>query len=208
MRAFRLLAWVAACAALSGCAHLWPSPDHAHSAVAVLPHEYLESVEIDGRFSAQFQRSAKADSWNGNFSWIQTPQLTTVSLQSPLGQTVATIAISDGKAVLTQSGQPVRSASDVDKLVADALGWPMPVSNLRDWLQAYAVTADGTRVRATPELRDAITTRDGWRIRYSSWQEQGFADIQDVPRRIDMARDTVEAGLVQIRVVIGSWQPL
>lgn len=170
------------------------------------PHAYCESINIGGRFSAQFQRNDKSEAWNGSFTWAQSPEGTTVVLQSPLGQTLATIAINAGNATLTRSGQAPRSATDVDALVEDALGWPLPISNLRDWLQAYAVTTDGKRILATPQSTGTIATRDGWRIRYVSWQDNNEIAMQDVPKRIDMERDTVEAGKVLMRLVITSWK--
>jgi outer membrane lipoprotein LolB len=166
---------------------------------------YSESLDIGGRFSAQFQHAGKPESWNGSFNWVQSPQLTTVTLQSPLGQTLATIVVDRDSATLTQSGRAPRSAANVDALAQDALGWPLPVSKLRDWLQGYAIGADGRRLAVTPQMTDAIATQDGWRIRYVSWQDDNGAGGQ-VPKRVDMERDTVEAGNVQMRLVISTWQ--
>jgi len=174
--------------------------------VPVLPHAYSESIDIGGRFSAQFQRNAKPESWSGNFTWAQTPQTTTVALQSPLGQTLATIVVNANGATLIQSDQAPRSAANVDALVEEALGWPLPISNLRDWLQAYAVDADGKRVLATRSSTATIATHDGWRINYLSWQDDNEVGMQNVPKRIDMERDTSEAGKVAMRLVITSWQ--
>ena len=195
---------LAATLALAGCANLQHSPPA--GSMQVVPHAYSESVDIGGRFTAQFQRSAKPESWSGNFTWAQTPQATTVTLQSPLGQTVATIVVDADHATLTQSDQAPRSAANVDALVEQALGWPLPISNLRDWLQAYAVDADGTRILATPATTATIATRDGWRIKYLTWQDDNDVGMQNVPKRIDMERDTAEAGKVAMRLIVTSWQ--
>jgi outer membrane lipoprotein LolB len=189
---------------LAGCANL--QPPRTGGSAAVQPHAYSNSVDITGRFSAQFQHNDKPESWSGNFTWTQTPQSTTVALQSPLGQTLATIVTDANSATLIQSGQAPRSAANVDALVEDALGWPLPISNLRDWLQAYAINLEGKRVLATPASDATIATRDGWRINYLSWQDDNEVGMQNVPKRIDMERETVEAGKVAMRLVITSWQ--
>ena len=181
-----------------------PPPDGA--ATSVLPHAYREAVDISGRFTAQFQRNAKPESWSGSFTWAQTSQGTTVALQSPLGQTLATIVIDPGSATLIQSDQAPRHAANVDALAEQALGWPLPISNLRDWLQAYTVGSDGTRIMATPASTATIVTRDGWRLNYLSWQDDNDVGMQNVPKRIDMERDTAEAGRVAMRLVITGWQ--
>lgn len=207
-RIARLTGWQAALALsffLAGCMGLPRVPPNDANASAA-PHAYVEAVDIGGRFSAQFQHNDKPESWSGNFAWAQTPQGVTVSLQSPLGQTLATIVIDTANATLTQPNRPPRSAANVDALVEDALGWPLPVSNLRDWLQAYAIDADGKRIVATPDSSATIATRDGWRIRYLSWQDDNEVGMQNVPKRIDMERDTAAAGKVAMRLVITSWQ--
>jgi outer membrane lipoprotein LolB len=208
----RLVHWSSYCAALvlplwfAGCADQRRLSVDGGTASTQQPHAYRESIDIGGRFSAQFERNDKPEAWNGSFVWAQSPQGTTVTLQSPLGATLATIAINKANAVLMQSGHAPRSAANVDALVEEALGWPLPISNLRDWLQAYAVTADGKRIMATPQLTTTIATRDGWRIRYVSWQDENELNMQNVPKRIDMERDTVEAGKVLMRLVVTSWQ--
>jgi outer membrane lipoprotein LolB len=184
-----------------GCAsppvhHVGPLPERA----------YNESIDIGGRFSVQFQHADKPESWSGSFSWTQSPQLTTVTLQSPFGQTLATIVVDRNSATLTQSGKPPRRAVNVDALVQDALGWPLPIANLRDWLQGYAFDAKSERITATPQLTEPIATRDGWRLRYVSWQDDNEIGARDVPKRIDMERTTAEAGDVQMRLVISTWQ--
>jgi outer membrane lipoprotein LolB len=190
---------------IAGCADLQQGAPNSGNP-AVLPHAYRESIDIGGRFSAQFQHNDKPESWSGNFTWAQTPQGTTVALQSPLGQTLATIVIDATNATLIQSDKMPRTAANVDALVEDALGWPLPISNLRDWLQAYAVSADGKRILATPQSTATIATRDGWRINYLSWQDDNEVGMQNVPKRINMERDTSEAGRVAMRLVITSWQ--
>jgi len=172
----------------------------------VLPHIYSESVDIGGRLSAQFVRDDKPESWTGSFSWDQSPQAIKISLQSPFGQTLATIDVTDTGATLTQPDHAPRRAPNVDALALQALGWPLPVSNLRNWLQAYVIAKDGTRMLATPQSTAPIATQDDWRISYVSWQDDQDSGMQNVPKRIDMERDTAEVGKLQMRLVITSWQ--
>ena len=79
------------------------------------------------------------------------------------------------------------------------------MSGLRDWLQGYATAADGSRFVASP-AHDTVTTRDGWRLRYVSWQEEGAAPSR--PKRIDVER--LAGGQVDemaIRIVIDEPAP-
>jgi outer membrane lipoprotein LolB len=136
---------------------------------------------------------------------MQTPSQTRITLLSPLGQTIALIDVSPQGASLTQAGQPVRHAPDVDALTAQTLGWPLPVSGLREWLQGIAQTASGQRFVATPQQSEVVT-RDGWQIRYANWQPDDSPPPQARPKRIDLVRNTQQAGDVSIRIAIDSWQ--
>lgn len=184
---------------LTGCASIVPgtTPPEARPTA----RRYQESVNLDGRLSVRYQGAQKEEALHGNFTWIQTPARTTVTLLSPLGQTIAVIDVTQHGATLTQSGQSVRTAMDVNTLTANELGWPLPVAGLRDWLQGFGTDSTGQRFVATSGASD-ITTSDGWHVRYDNWQE----GTHNRPKRIDLQRNTKQAGDVSIRIVIDSWQ--
>ena len=166
---------------------------------------YRDSVELSGRVAVTYQKDGRRESSNGNFTWDQRGNAVDVTLVSPLGQTVATIQVTPGSATLIQAGQAPRSAADIDSLTQQALGWPLPVSGLRDWLQGYAVDAGGRRFAASP-ANNTVETNDGWRLRFISWQDE--AAPQPQPRLINAERSA--AGDIQdlaIRIVIDPAAP-
>ena len=161
---------------------------------------YRETIALDGKLSVNYIKDGRQESLTGNFSWEQRPGRIDVSLASPLGQTIATIAVTPEGATLTQADRAPRSAADIDSLTQQTLGWTLPVSGLRDWLQGYALDAQGKRFAASP-ANNSVVTRDGWRLRFVSWQDE--TSPQPLPRRIDAERSA--AGDIQdlaIRIVI------
>jgi outer membrane lipoprotein LolB len=174
------------------------------SAIATRP--FHQAIDMAGRLSARYQASNREEALHGSFTWSQTPESTTVRLLSPLGQTMAVINVSPEGATLQQGGQPVRSASSVDELTAETLGWPLPVAGLREWLQGFALDSTGKRFIASP-LATQVTSNDGWRIHYAAWMDENPVSAQNRPRRIDLARSTEQAGDVSLRIVIDTWQP-
>ena len=186
-RAFAL----AACAAvLAGCATTGAPLSQAPVAA------YRDTVNLAGRLSVNYQKDGKAESITGKFNWQQTPGRVDVSLASPLGQTIAAISVTPESATLTQAERPPRVAKDLETLTNESLGWSLPVSGLRDWLQGYATGADGKRFTASP-ANSNVTTKDGWRLRFVSWQD-GAGTPQ--PKRIDADRNDGQE--LQIRIVI------
>jgi outer membrane lipoprotein LolB len=194
MTIIRRLTLLALAASLAGCATSTANLSHATVG------DYRDNIDLSGRLSVNYQREGRPESLTGNFNWSQRPGRIDVSLASPLGQTIATINVTPQSATLTQSGRAPRVAQDIDTLSAQALGWELPVAGLRDWLQGYATDAQGKRFAASP-ANNSVFTRDGWRLRFVSWQDEAAA--HPAPRRIDAERSaTANADDLAIRIVI------
>lgn len=191
---------------LSACSSLGlvkKTDDQGLTTAAAAARPYQDNIVIEGRMSLRYQQNYTENAVYGSFVWVQTPAHTLVTLRSPLGQTVATIALTPTQATLRQSGQPPQSATDVDSLAANALGWPLPISGLRHWLQGYTLEQD-RRIAADPASEQALTTADGWSLTYADWQA-GPEPAR--PRRIDLLRHTAQAGDISLRLVIDEWLP-
>lgn len=184
-------------ALLAGCAS---APELAVDATHVAA--YQDDMALTGRLSVNYQQEGKSESLTGQFDWRQTAARTDISLASPLGQIIAKISVTPGAATLTQGGQAPREAADIDTLTAQALGWSLPVSGLRDWLQGHAQAADGSHFAASPRQAN-VTTRDGWRLTYVSWQDSAAPGAPPQPKRIDAERAaTLQGGALAIRIVL------
>jgi outer membrane lipoprotein LolB len=190
----RRLSLLLLAAALAGCAT--PTANLSGSSVG----DYRDTIDLTGRLSVNYQKEGRPESITGNFNWSQRPGRIDVSLASQLGQTIAQITVTPQEATLTQANRPPRIARDIDTLTAQSLGWELPVSGLRDWLQGYAVDAQGKRFAASP-ANNSVYTRDGWRLRFVSWQDENAA--HPVPRGIYAERSaTGSSDALEIRIAI------
>lgn len=197
---------------LAGCAALAPttSPATLPAAKASAPaRQPINAIDLAGRLSVRYQKDGRNEALHGSFTWAQRPDATVVSLLSPLGQTLAVITIkptiAPRSATIEQSGIATRTASDPNTLVADALGWPLPIAGLRDWLQGFTVDAQGGLQTISVNNTAAVRTADGWTLQYAAWDNADAANPH--PKRIDLTRQTTEAGEVAMRLVIDEWQP-
>lgn len=197
-----------ACAAagvlvLAGCAT--PTANIANPNATV--GAYRDTLDLSGRLAANYQKDGQLQSISGKFEWTQRPGRIDVALENPLGQTIAEISVTPQEATLTQSNHPPRVAKDIDALTAQALGWQLPVSGLRDWLQGYATDAQGKRFVASP-AHNSVVTSDGWRLRYVSWQDQPAgtavgANAAPMPLRIDVSRGSqADGNALDIHVIL------
>jgi len=189
---------------LGGCASFGPDTGDTQSASATAKLNYHDSIDLSGRLSVQYQQNGKDEFLHGSFTWKQDGKRSDIALLSPLGQIIATIAITPNGATLTESGKAPRTANDVDALVAQTLGWPLPIAGLRQWLQGFA-TDNNNQAFVAGNNGDRVTTRDGWQLSYANWQQDGTGD--HYAKRLDLVRQTDQAGKVEIRVVIDNWQP-
>ncbi|MFZ6750492.1 lipoprotein insertase outer membrane protein LolB [Undibacterium sp. Ren11W] len=175
-------------------------PSHNQSA-SEQTRNYREQINLSGRIHVLYQQNNKEQSLPGSFEWSQDHEKLHINLLNPLGQTIASIEQDAHGARLQQANQPVRSAANLDDLLVDALGWPLPVGGLKDWLQGYRRTSTEPRSALSPQ--DQLTlTADGWQLRYVSWiQENG--EIR--PKRLDLQRYTPQAGDVSLKIIIDQW---
>ena len=200
----RHIALVVLAAVLAGCATTAPQSTGAAPASASAPvpavAPYRDTIELSGRLQVTYQKDGQPGSTNGGFEWSQRPGQIDVAFLTPLKQTVATISVTPQGATLTEAGRAPRTAQDIDTLTAQALGWSLPVSGLRDWLQGYATAAGGKRFVASPGNNNVVT-QDGWRLRFVSWQA-GKEGAQ-MPRNIVAERDAgAGAGDLSLQIIL------
>jgi outer membrane lipoprotein LolB len=148
-----------------------------------------------------YRAAGKPESLQGKFLWVQRGEQIDIELLTPLGQTIARIAIAPGRAKIDQSGGEVREAASIDQLTEQTLGWTLPVNGLRYWLQGFMRDARGQLTSVAPDQSRTLRD-DGWKLRYVSWQADGSTAM---PKRIDFTRDTTQSELA-LRVVIDRWQ--
>lgn len=191
---------------LSGCAALTPAPTAPSSTVLAVPI-YRNELALEGRISVRYQQDGKDESLHASFRWVQTANQITVTLLSPLNQTLATLEITPGAARLFEAGKAPRSADSIEALTNETFGWTLPVVGLRGWLQGFSIDGGKPVPIAQPGSDNAapVTTRDGWQIRYLSWANEEAPPLTR-PKRIDLQRTTPALGEMAIRVIIDTWQ--
>ena len=188
-------------AALAGCATTATHPGSAPSAAApVASVPYRETIELSGRLQVTYQKDGQPGSMNGPVEWSQRPGQLDVVFLNPLKQIAATINVTPQQATFTEAGRAPRSAADLESLTKQTLGWSLPVSGLRDWLQGYATDASGQRVAASA-ANNSVFTQDGWRLRFVSWQNA--KEGGQMPREIAAERSaTAAADELAIRIIL------
>ncbi|TEA77526.1 outer membrane lipoprotein LolB [Allopusillimonas ginsengisoli] len=136
--------------------------------------------ERTGRFALNVgYANGQRDAVQGGFAWLDSGKRLRLDLANPVGSTLARIDVTPARAVVTRSDGSTEQAADADGLVEMALGSPLPVSGLRDWLRGR--TGQGGQVsNLEKNSQGQITgfTQDGWRVRLSRYNDQGPGLVQ------------------------------
>ena len=159
----------AAAGGIAGCASLGVSDRAA-------PGETLSgrlSVRVDGQaergLSADFELSGSAPQGR-------------LRLSGPLGTTLAQASWAPGQAVLASAGSETRFP-DLDSLATAALGEPLPMAALFDWLRGRPWPAAASELRG-----DGVPgfAQLGWQIDLARWAE-GWVEARRVaPPRVSV----------------------
>lgn len=193
----RLLAAATIACALAGCAT--STAELSSMPVAA----YRDSIELNGKINVVYLKpEGGREGVTANFNWTQRPGRIDVTMFTPTGQTAAEILVTPEAATLTQANREPRTAQDIDALTRQTLGYALPVAGLRDWLQGYAVDAQGKRFVASP-ANNSVYTQGGWRLRFTEWQDKPGPNGAPLPRLIRAERGaTGGSGELSIGITI------
>jgi outer membrane lipoprotein LolB len=151
-----------AAAVLAGCATPGPSE-------TVLSGRLLVRVE------GQPERSVSA-----GFELSGTPERGALALNGPLGTTAAQARWSPGQAMLASGGSETRY-HNLDSLASAALGEPVPIVALFDWLRgrAWPGAESRTRTDGAPGFEQL-----GWVVSLARWSEGWVEAVRAAPPTI------------------------
>jgi len=148
------------------------------AACSSVPKSTIEATEGDftrqGRFAITVtEPDGQQQAVQGGFLWTDNNQRYRLDLLSPLGSVQARVEGRPGYAMLTKADGDVYEADNPDALAEAALGGPIPVSYLRDWIQGRLNEASATTVQRDELGKPSTFVQDDWRVRLSRYDAQG-----------------------------------
>jgi outer membrane lipoprotein LolB len=199
MRNFRLLAMVlplllAACAPAvrnRGDAGLLGAQRAREQQLAGVDHWALK-----GRLSID---DGKGNGGSGGFDWTQQGDRYEFVLRGPAISGVSFRLSGGPEGALLEGlrGGPVRGA-DAEALMQQALGWVVPLSDLRAWVRGLRADGGPAELSFGANRLPSLLQQDGWTVDYRQWDEMRQPPL---PKKV-----FAEKPPYKVRLSIDSWR--
>lgn len=155
---------VAVCAGVAACTSVPTAP----------PGTADGAFSRSGRFAITVtETDGQQQAVQGGFNWQDDGDRYRLDLTSPLGSIQARVEGRPGYATLTKADGAVFEASSPDALAEEALGGPIPVSLLRDWMRGRVVEGAVTDLQRDELGRPVSFRQADWQARLSRYDTQG-----------------------------------
>ncbi|MEZ2720413.1 lipoprotein insertase outer membrane protein LolB [Paenalcaligenes hominis] len=166
---------------------------------SVTPHQdtrytVQDQFQRSGRFALSVEKNTgERDAVQGGFVWNEQQQRIQLDLNNPMGSVLARVVADEQGAQLHYPNGDIEYAQSADALVAQLLGYELPVEGMKDWLHGQT----GSRpVSDLKREQDQIVyfQQDNWRVRLQRYDELG-------PRLLQMNR-TQPSQSFSVRIVV------
>ncbi|TBU88346.1 lipoprotein localization factor LolB [Stutzerimonas kirkiae] len=155
----------------------------------------LDGWQVSGKIGIRAPR----DSGSGTLFWLQRQDYFDIRLSGPLGRGATRLTGRADAVSLEIAGEGRFEASSPEELLAERLGWQLPVSNLFWWVRGLPSPDSRSRLSLDGDSRLQRLAQDGWEVQYLSYIEQNGYHL---PERIRL-----QGHDLQITLVIKDWQP-
>ncbi len=173
---------------LSGCATAPVAQAPAH-----LNAHPVSAFELDGRIALRYGRESSL----ANIHWQHTPARDTLALSTPLGQTVAVLIRDSTGVTLTDSGGHIHTASSLEDLTGQLLGWRLPLQDLTYWVAGSAIPQLPYRVNTDSATGMIELAQSDWLVTYKRWT---MAEGKELPDNL-----VVSGAGVTVHLIVGEW---
>lgn len=138
------------------------------------------------------------DGGSGSFSWTQDGDHYDFVLRAPItGKSFRLSGGPDGALLEGLDGGPLRGP-DAEALMRKALGWEVPLGDLRAWVLGLRAAGGPAELRFGANRLPSLLRQDGWSVDYRAWDESRQPPL---PTKVYAAKPPYK-----VRLSIESWQ--
>ncbi|WP_267223630.1 lipoprotein insertase outer membrane protein LolB [Dyella silvae] len=124
---------------------------------------------LQGKIGVSGEVNGKKDGGSGTLTWTQNGDNYEFVVRGPVGSKSFRLSVTpDGATLEGLDGGPLRSP-DAESLVQSALGWRVPLRNLRAWVLGMRADSGPAELKFGADGLPVQLTQDGWNVNYPAW---------------------------------------
>ncbi len=153
----------------------------------------LQNWQLSGKVAA----ISAQDSGSASIDWTQRGPRYHISLMGPLGSHAVKLQGQPGLVTMDTADGKHASAPNAETLLAQQMGWRLPVSNLNYWIRGLPVPTLPQNSAYDASHRLTRLVQDGWNIQYINYQNVGSIDL---PERIN-----INSNSLKVKIIVYKW---
>jgi outer membrane lipoprotein LolB len=183
---------------MTGCTPFWQQKP-AQTADMMWQQRLVEQAELtQWAFKGRTAIVQGQEGWNAGINWQETDKQFHIKLTGPFAQGGVALDGNEQQVTLTLDDGEILTAATPEQLLAEELGWLLPVSALRDWLRGvpYSQFAVDNR-QLDDQGRLVLLEQAGWQIKFLRYMPFG---TYSMPAKVFMKHPDLS-----VRVVVSDW---
>lgn len=184
---------------LAGCAPIWQTKPAQDPDVLWQQRQAQQAELKQWAFKGRTAIIQGREGWNAGINWEEQNEQFHIKLSGPFSQGGVVLDGNADKVTLTLDDGETMTAATAEQLLAEAMGWLLPVSALRDWVRGvpYAkVPVDSKELDAQGRLTKL--EQAGWKIEFLRYMPfQNFS----MPEKVFMKHPDLS-----VRLVVSDWR--
>ena len=198
MNSRALIALALSALLLAACAPAVRMPGDAGLLAAQRAREHALSDAGHWSLQGRLGVSDGHEGGSGSFSWSQDGARYEFVLRAPVtGKSFRLSGDAHDALLEGLDGGPLRG-NDAEALMRKALGWEVPLRELRAWVLGLRAAGGPAEIRFGENRLPSLLRQDGWSVEYRSWDETRDPPL---PTKVYAARPPYK-----VRLSIESWQ--
>lgn len=153
----------------------------------------IQNWNLDGVIAVRHNREA----WSANWQWQQNQKQYLISFFGPLGSNAFKLSGNATQVTLATSDGKKYTSATPETLLAEQLGWTLPVTGLYYWIRGLPVPNAPAETRFDAYNHLTYLAQDGWRIQFLRYTS---IHNTDVPSKIFLS----SSGL-SVKVIVNRW---
>ena len=154
----------------------------------------LDRWTLDGRMAV----AAESEGFSGGFNWRQDGETAAIELRGPMGGKAMSIRVEGRHLAITDDQGRLIDGEAAEKRIADELGQPLPINEMRYWLVGVPAPDAPHLESFGAGRRLATLEQGGWQVRYLRYDSVGPLVL---PARLE-----IETEGLRLRVAVADWR--